>query len=228
LNFSTSFQKDSYIFKRMAFTPTPSEIATSVSHLDSTPSDLNDKDLSVSGSDWDEKHLRALRVVLLEPLPLHRLIPPEYMPVDDNQSKPPLQLLSVPKMSLILFLAYVDLVSQLRGASLDDLKEFGTKDRVLQHNIFFGTFRHLAKCIATRDAHVHGTIDFNREPTPESYLSTSLAEDKDEEPSRLAIAFFVEPILLHNNFPGVCSGGYHYTIKVYAPDCVPSLCLTSN
>ena len=46
----------------------------------------------------------------------------------------------------------------------------------------------LAKCMATRDAHIHGTTDFNRELTPESDLSTSSAEDKNEEPSRLIFA----------------------------------------
>jgi hypothetical protein len=78
----------------MYFTPTPSEIARSVYHLDNTPSDLNDEDLSVSGSEWGEKHLRALKGILFEGLPLDRLIPSEYIAMNnDNKSKLRLYLL---------------------------------------------------------------------------------------------------------------------------------------
>lgn len=70
----------------MLFSATPSEAAISVSHLDSAPSNLDYEHLFVSGSGWDKRHLRALRVVLYEPLPIDRLIPSDCIPTDENQS----------------------------------------------------------------------------------------------------------------------------------------------
>jgi hypothetical protein len=77
----------------MHFTPTLSETARSVHHMDNTPSNLNDENLSVPGSLRGEQHLRALRVILFEGPPLDRLIPSEFIAMNDNKSKLRLYLL---------------------------------------------------------------------------------------------------------------------------------------
>lgn len=65
----------------MRFVPNVSESRScSTPYLPKFPSDLNDENLLVSGSQWTESHLRALRVVLLEPLSIDRIIPSTYVP----------------------------------------------------------------------------------------------------------------------------------------------------
>jgi hypothetical protein len=115
---------------------------------------------------------------------------------------------------MILVIVYVDLVPQLQCISLDDLKYWGRVDALQQNNIFFTVFDCLSKCVATGPAYVHGTTDFDREGSPESDLSTSSAEDNDEEPSRGIFRPLTNPIILHGNFPGILSSGYLYKIKM--------------
>lgn len=112
---------------------------------------------------------------------------------------------------------------ELLGTSVDNLKDWGEIGVSLQRNIFFRVFKNFSQCMATRDAHVRGTTGFDRDPTPESDLSTSSAEDKPEEPSRLILSPLVDPILLHSDFPCVSSGGYQYSIASYVQDGSPRL-----
>lgn len=78
----------------MRFTPHYTETRGNVwPHLKSEPSDLNDTELHVSGSKWSRSHLYALRVVLLESLPIERIIPGTYVPTPGNHGKEQLRLL---------------------------------------------------------------------------------------------------------------------------------------
>jgi hypothetical protein len=67
----------------MKFQPTEEEKRAGISLLANEPSDLNAPELAVSGSLWDEEHLVALRVVLLDELPIHRIFPDEFMSSDN-------------------------------------------------------------------------------------------------------------------------------------------------
>ena len=64
----------------MKFQPTAQEQSVGIAHYDNGPSDLNSPALAVSGSEWEYAHLKALRVVLLDGIPLSRLFPSEYLP----------------------------------------------------------------------------------------------------------------------------------------------------
>lgn len=72
----------------MRFVPNvPESRSSSTPYLPKFPSDLNDENLLVSGSKWTESHLRALRVVLLEPLSIDRIIPSTYVPTPGEHDK---------------------------------------------------------------------------------------------------------------------------------------------
>jgi hypothetical protein len=68
----------------MKFQPTSEEQTVGNAHTDEGPYDLNSAALAVSGSEWMDIHLKALRVVLLDGLPLSRLFPSEYLPSDSH------------------------------------------------------------------------------------------------------------------------------------------------
>lgn len=78
----------------MRFTPHYTETrGNSRPHLNPEPSDLTDAKLHVSGSHWGLSHLYALRVVLLESLPIERIIPAAYVPTPGSHGKQQLRLL---------------------------------------------------------------------------------------------------------------------------------------
>ncbi|ODM16252.1 hypothetical protein SI65_08251 [Aspergillus cristatus] len=183
------------------FIPTPAEIKKAVdtdrSYRRSTPSDLNDKKLTASGSNWDEEQLEALRVILLEPLPLHRLIPPGSISLNNDE-------------------VYSDLVDDLKAPSLDDLKEWRKTEKSFMkaNNKFIDLFSQLGLAISTREATVHSTTGYIRDPSATTDLTTSSNENVDEEPSRQSYMPLVKPIQLHDAFPDVVAGGYEYSLRV--------------
>jgi hypothetical protein len=68
----------------MKFQPTPEEESVGITHIDNGSYDLNSTALAVPGSEWNDVHLKALRVVLLDGLPVSRLFPSEYLPSESH------------------------------------------------------------------------------------------------------------------------------------------------
>ncbi|KAJ9191049.1 hypothetical protein DTO164E3_8871 [Paecilomyces variotii] len=160
--------------RKMHFVPTISEIAESrsngsLSDLPSAPSDLTAKDLYVSGSRWGQIHLKALRVQLIEPVSPERVFPGEFLPGSDDP-------------------VFTELRTEIMKASEDTLKDWYLVASDFAHNRFVGLFADLATLMTTRPAHVEGTIAHERDPSPESDLSTESNEDQDEELSRLVFS----------------------------------------
>lgn len=71
----------------MRFQPTQEEEVVAIGKINDGPSDLNFPGLIASGSAWGEAQLIALRVKLLDRLPLARLFPWEYLPGENHESK---------------------------------------------------------------------------------------------------------------------------------------------
>ena len=64
----------------MRFRPTKGELAEAISRdLATTATDLTDPGLYVSASNWDRRHLRALRVSVFENVDTWKLIPNKYI-----------------------------------------------------------------------------------------------------------------------------------------------------
>lgn len=68
----------------MKFQPTPEEQNVGKTHVDNGSCDLNSNTLAVSGSEWNEAHLKALRVILLDGLPISRLFHSEHLPSENH------------------------------------------------------------------------------------------------------------------------------------------------
>jgi hypothetical protein len=68
----------------MNFQPTPEEESVGITHIDNGSYDLNSTTLAVPSSKWNDVHLKALRVVLLDGLPVSRLFPSEYLPSESH------------------------------------------------------------------------------------------------------------------------------------------------
>ncbi|KZF26769.1 hypothetical protein L228DRAFT_243284 [Xylona heveae TC161] len=159
----------------MKFQPTAEELGHAITHLDDERDDQNISLSKGSGSKWRSEHLEALRVAYLDNLALERLFPSQFIPSDHHQ-------------------AYSELVRAIRAPSEDDLK--GSVDLLdpYSDNRFFGLFSLISEAIATRPAHIPGTQGAMRNPSPESDLSSSSAEDKDEEASRQMFFGLFNPI----------------------------------
>jgi hypothetical protein len=113
---------------------------------------------------------------------------------------------------------YQELAAEWLKPTLDVLREWVEHDKEYRRSIFFSAFDCIGKIAATRDAHVHDTTDFARNPSPTSDLSSSSSEDKDEEFSRQIFPPLFNAILLHDAYSGIASGGYTYRIRVYVAD----------
>ncbi|KAJ9211908.1 hypothetical protein DTO166G4_6436 [Paecilomyces variotii] len=149
--------------------PAESRSNGSLVDLPSAPSDLTAKDLYVSGSRWGQIHLKALRVQLIEPVSPERVFPCEFLPASDDP-------------------VFTELGTEIMKASEDTLKDWYLVASDFAHNRFVGLFADLATLMTTRPAHVEGTIAHERDPSPESDLSTESNEDQDEELSRLVFS----------------------------------------
>jgi hypothetical protein len=68
--------------------------------------------------------------------------------------------------------------------------------------------------MATRPAHVVGTIGYDRRPSPDSDLSSSSQEDKPEQASREALYLLVEPILDREDVKSLPCQGVQYFLEV--------------
>lgn len=81
--------------------------------------------------------------------------------------------------------------------------------------------------MSTRPGHIEGTISYQRNPSPESDLSTESEEDKNEEPSRLAFDDIMYPIVFHKSFQPVATQRYSHIIRQYASK-PPSLLISDE
>ena len=77
----------------------------------------------------------------------------------------------------------------------DDLKEWPLWKKKYCRNQFYTCFTRLAEAMATKPAHVVGSIGYCRQPSPDSDLSSSSQEDKPEQASRIALNLLVEGVL---------------------------------
>lgn len=76
----------------MKFTPTKAELERGHSqNLSSSPSNLMDPTLYVSGSRWSDIHLKALRVISWDDMPISKLIPNKFLPHPNSNGKAPLE-----------------------------------------------------------------------------------------------------------------------------------------
>lgn len=71
----------------MKFTPRKAALEERKKELPLYPLDLRDPNLYVSGSKWDEKHLKALRVLSWDDLDLTQLIPDRCIPHPNSAGK---------------------------------------------------------------------------------------------------------------------------------------------
>lgn len=55
--------------------------------LPTTPTNMSNSMLHVSGSSWGKDHLKALRVLHLDDLPLERFFDAQYLPNDSHPSR---------------------------------------------------------------------------------------------------------------------------------------------
>ncbi|RAL00010.1 pepsin-like aspartic protease [Aspergillus ibericus CBS 121593] len=173
----------------MKFYPTPEEQNGGVTHIDDQPCDLNSTKLAVSGSDWGEMHLKALRVVLLDGLPMPRLFPSEFIPAETHGA---LDLLKPDE---------------------DCLKEFSVWESQFRKNPFCVLFGLIAEVMATRPANVPGTPGYTRNPSPGSGLSSSSNEGKQEEPSRQMFTPLLRN-LTGSGYPSIQYQGQAYSLQM--------------
>jgi hypothetical protein len=115
--------------------------------------------------------------------------------------------------TLILASVYNMLASDFCKPSEDDLKEFSIVGPGFWGKPFYTAFKRLSEVMATRAAHVPGTEDHARNPSPESDLSSSSQEDKEEGPSRAVLASVLDEITGFEYHPIRSTG---YIIAQYA------------
>jgi len=124
---------------------------------------------------------------------------------------------------LILFSVYNELVSDITQPTEDVLKEYIVKRKQFRKNAFHQTFPRIQEAMATRPAHVPGTLAYARDPSPESDLSGSSDEDKSEEPSKQILSALLDAILdnlsEHLRHSLIQSRGQEYNLGVYALYC---------
>lgn len=70
----------------MKFQPTAQELTVGIVHNEG-PYNLDSAELAVPGSAWGVNHLKALRVILLDGLPLSRILPAEYILSGSHQGE---------------------------------------------------------------------------------------------------------------------------------------------
>ena len=196
----------------MKFQPTQDDLAKALTHTDSDLGDLDSIELAVPGSEWRERHLGSLHVVLFDGLPLPRLFPSEYLPSDDHPGE--CQLSPSRNHILMSIGVYKELAPEFLKASEDDLKEFSLRRSQFRKNPFHQAFLRIAEAAATRPAHVPGTWGHAREPSTASDLSTSSNEDKDEETSRQIFSAILDNIASSPEYCPIISEGLIYNIEL--------------
>jgi hypothetical protein len=68
--------------------------------------------------------------------------------------------------------------------------------------------------MATRAVHVVGTIGYDRNPSPDSDLSSSSQEDKPEQASREALLLLIEQVLFRGDVRVLPCQGVQYFLEV--------------
>jgi hypothetical protein len=105
---------------------------------------------------------------------------------------------------------------ELLAPSEDDLKEFNQHRHEYRTNQFRALFSRVAAAMATRPAHVVGTMGHARNPSTASDLSSSSQEDKAEETSKQALEALIEEILVFEDV-GILPAGtpVRYFLHLY-------------
>ena len=96
----------------------------------------------------------------------------------------------------------------------DHLREWTVRKNQYPNNLFRTCFSPLAEAMTTRPAHVVGTIGYNRNPSPDSDLSSSSQEDKPKQASREALHLLVEQVLYREDVSLLPCQGVQYFLGV--------------
>jgi hypothetical protein len=96
----------------------------------------------------------------------------------------------------------------------DHLREWTVRKKQYPNNLFRICFARLAEAMTTRPAHVVGTIGYDRDPSPDSDLSSSSQEDKPEQASREALHLLVEQVLDREDVNLLPCQGVQYFLEV--------------
>jgi hypothetical protein len=176
----------------MKFIPTSQEWARlSFVDLPNGPSDLDSPDLAVLGSNWSDIHLRlfGLSILMTCHLSVSYLLH-LFLPTNTKVSLKPLCYIK----DLTFLTVFRHLVPEFLGVTEDDLKEFSFEAIKFTRNIFLSTFQAISEAMTTHPTHVLGTIEYTRDPSPESDLSVSSDEDKNERSSRVIVTELMKAI----------------------------------
>lgn len=112
---------------------------------------------------------------------------------------------------------YNDLATDLLKPTEDDLKEYSIRRGQFLTNPFYYAFARIAEAIATRPAHVPGTVGHARNPSTNSDLSASSDENRHEAPSKEILSLVLEYIIGFSRYPPLQSQGLEYTFNLHVP-----------
>lgn len=108
---------------------------------------------------------------------------------------------------------YSRLAPEFLRASEDDLKAFFETYDQFADNPFQDVFYSISEATVTRPANIPGTLQYARDPSPESDLSSSSNEDKDEEVSRNLMNGILRVIFLRAGHSPIESRGFKYKVE---------------
>ena len=108
---------------------------------------------------------------------------------------------------------YSRLAPDFLRASEDDLKTFSEIHSQFIGNSFWDVFYSISEAMMTRPANIPGTLEYARDPSPESDLSSSSNEDKDEEISRNLMNGILRVIFSHAGYSPIESQGFKYRVE---------------
>lgn len=175
----------------MKFTPNSAQRQNAQGvELGDHPSDLTDPNLYVSGSHWDEKHLRALRVISFDNSPPSVLIPKKWVPHHYRKCKV-FRHGNDKKMKLTYkSIVIKDLRVAIQAPSREDLRHWDQAVKEYDNNPFKRVFDHLSAIMVKPQNKSEHPAQQEGAPTnfnPETGESESSEEDEVEESSRQAI-----------------------------------------
>jgi hypothetical protein len=108
---------------------------------------------------------------------------------------------------------YSRLAPDFLRASEDDLKTFSEIHSQFIGNSFWDVFYSISEAMMTRPANIPGTLEYARDPSPESDLSSSSNEDRDEEISRNLMNGILRVIFSHAGYSPIESQGFKYRVE---------------
>lgn len=199
----------------MDFNPTPEELNRAQRYHQASPPNLDDPLLLCSGSKWGEDHLRALKVVAVDEVSLIRIIPEEYLTKSQRLSRQGSEFQKASSVTNEIFrTAYRAFRKHFVLIRDDHLREWTVRKKQYPNNLFRTCFARLAEAMTTRPAHVVGTTGYDRNPSPDSDLSSLSQEDKPEQASREALHLLVEQVLDREDVNLLPCQGVQYFLEV--------------